>query len=82
MFSKQELEKFRFRVEVLLSTGGMLLMDIRQSLALMPGEVGDVTYLQLEIIEARLEGEIKVLESHLARVNAALSVYEKDGEQA
>lgn len=79
MFSKQKLEQFKFRVEVLLSTAEMMLMDIRQSLALMPGKVGDMTYMSLEINEARLEGEVKVLESHLARVNAALAEYEEVG---
>ena len=79
MASKQELEEFKFRVEVLLSTAEALLMDIRKSLALMPDKVGDMTYMKLEINEAKLEGEIKVLESHLARVNSALAEYGEVG---
>lgn len=79
MASKQQFDEFKFRVEVLLSTAEMTLRDVRRRLALMPDKVGDMTYMSLEINEGRLEGEIGVLESHLARVNAALAEYGEVG---
>ena len=77
MASKQQLEKFKKLIATLLATSETILTDVRRRLALRPDKVGDFNYVQLEINEAYVEGEIKVLESHLARVNTALEKYEE-----
>lgn len=57
----------------MLASAETQLGDCRKLLASLPDEVGDMNYMKLDIAEARLEGEIKVLQERIERVNHALT---------